>query len=209
MLLNGYDHGLRLFDTADDYGSHPAVAMALKQVPREKVTVLTKTDHRDAKSVRADLDRYRRELGTDYIDVLLIHCVTESDWNTRYRGVMDVLSEAKEKGVIRTHGELPLDRGAAHGGGRALGGTGPGAHESAGCGRIHGCRSGDGGGRDQANARGGKSHCRNEDSGQGALSQRQDYALNYALGLGLLDAFTIGATNKNEQMNLIARIAAA
>ena len=40
----------------------------------------------------------------DHIDVCLMHCLTESDWTERYRGVMDVLSEAKEKGVIRAHG---------------------------------------------------------------------------------------------------------
>ncbi len=41
LLLNGYDHGLRFFDSADSYGSHPHVAEALKHVPRDKVTVLT------------------------------------------------------------------------------------------------------------------------------------------------------------------------
>ena len=86
LLLNGYDNGLRLFDTADAYGSHPHVAGALKHVSRDKVTVLTKTDSRDAAGVRADLDRYRRELGTDYIDIVLLHCITEGDWTERYRG---------------------------------------------------------------------------------------------------------------------------
>src|SRR5881394_3164456 len=74
MLLNGYDHGLRFFDAADTYGSHPHVAEALKHVQRDKVTVLTKTFSRDAASARADLDRFRRELGTEHIDVCLMHC---------------------------------------------------------------------------------------------------------------------------------------
>ena len=104
LLLNGYDHGLRFFDAADSYGSHPHVAEALKHVPRDKVTVLSKTWARDPATARADLDRFRRELGTDYLDICLMHCVTESDWTDRYRGVMDVLSEAKQKGIIRTHG---------------------------------------------------------------------------------------------------------
>jgi len=43
LLRNGYDHGLRFFDSADSYGSHPHVAEALKHVPRDKVTVLTKS----------------------------------------------------------------------------------------------------------------------------------------------------------------------
>src|SRR5581483_2193228 len=62
LLLNGYDQGLRFFDSADAYGSHPHVAEALKHVPRDKVTVLTKTWARDPKEARADLDRFRREL---------------------------------------------------------------------------------------------------------------------------------------------------
>jgi hypothetical protein len=45
--------------------------------------------------------------------------------------------------------------------------------------------------------------------GQGELRNRQDEAINYALGLGLLDAFTIGAANRAEQRDLIGRIAAA
>ncbi len=45
MLLNGYhENGLRFFDTADSYGSHPYVAAAIKELPRDKVTVMTKTD---------------------------------------------------------------------------------------------------------------------------------------------------------------------
>ena len=78
LLLNGYDHGLRFFDSADSYGSHPHVAEALKHVPRDRVTVLTKTWARDAASARADLDRFRRELGTDHLDICLMHCLTEA-----------------------------------------------------------------------------------------------------------------------------------
>src|ERR1700693_2525506 len=82
LLLNGYDHGLRFFDSADSYGSHPHVAEALKHIPGDKVTVLTKTWARDPATARADLDRFRKELGTNYLDICLMHCVTESDWTT-------------------------------------------------------------------------------------------------------------------------------
>src|SRR5260370_22397153 len=43
LLLNGYDHGLRFFDSADSYGSHPHLAEALKHVPPDKGTILTTT----------------------------------------------------------------------------------------------------------------------------------------------------------------------
>src|SRR2546422_6977567 len=76
LLLNGYDNGLRFFDSAHSYGSHPYVAQSLKHVDRSKVTVLTKSWARDPNEMRADLDRFRRELGTEYIDVFLMHCLT-------------------------------------------------------------------------------------------------------------------------------------
>jgi len=44
--------------------------------------------------------------------------------------------------------------------------------------------------------------------GQGDLRHKQDEALRYALGLGLLDAFTIGAESVSEQTDLMKRISA-
>src|SRR3954470_10128501 len=76
LLRNGYDNGLRFFDSADAYGSHPHVAEALKHIPRDKVTVLTKSWSRNPAEMRADLDRFRKELGTDYLDIVLMHCLT-------------------------------------------------------------------------------------------------------------------------------------
>ena len=45
--------------------------------------------------------------------------------------------------------------------------------------------------------------------GAGKLITRQDEAIKYAWSLNLLDAFTIGAENKQEQEDLIRRISAA
>jgi aryl-alcohol dehydrogenase-like predicted oxidoreductase len=208
LLLNGYDQGLRFFDSADSYGSHPHVAEALKHVPRDKVTVLTKTWARDAASARADLDRFRRELGTDHLDICLMHCLTEGDWTDRYKGVMDVLSEAKEKGIIRAHGcschsiealraatkspwvEVHLVRINPIG---AMMDSDPDTVVSV----IKEMRAA------------GKGIIGMKILGQGAMRDRQDEALNFALSLNLLDAFTIGAESKAEQEDLIRRIAAA
>jgi aryl-alcohol dehydrogenase-like predicted oxidoreductase len=208
LLLNGYDHGLRFFDSADAYGSHPHVAEALKHVPRDKVTVLTKTFARDPKSAREDLDRFRRELGVDYIDICLMHCLTEGDWTERFRGVMDVLSEAKEKGIIRAHGcschSIEALRAAA---------KSPwvevdlvrinpiGSHMDASPQEVVGVL------RKMKAA--GKGVIGMKILGQGDLRGRVDDAIRYALSLGVLDAFTIGAESKGEQEDLIRHIAAA
>jgi 1-deoxyxylulose-5-phosphate synthase len=208
LLLNGHDNGLRFFDAADAYGSHPHVADALKHVSRDKVTILTKTWARDPAEARADLDRFRRELGTDYLDVCLMHCLTEGDWTERYRGVMDVFSEAKEKGIIRAHGcschSIEALRAAA---------KSPwvevdlvrinpiGSHMDADPDTVVSVL------REMKAA--GKGVVGMKILGQGDLRGRQDEALNYALSLGVLDAFTIGAESKAEQEDLIRRIAAA
>ncbi len=209
LLVDGYHrNGLRFYDTADSYGSHPYVAAALKQVPRDKVTVLTKTDTRDPAGVRADLDRFRRELGIDMIDVVLIHCVTEGDWTTRYRGAMDVLSAAKAKGTIRAHGvschSLAALQAAAASPWVDLDlvrlnpvGAHMDAHPDVVLGVIRQMRAS------------GKGIVGMKILGQGAMRTRQDEALRYALGSGVLDSFTIGAENLDEQNDLVHRIAAA
>jgi aryl-alcohol dehydrogenase-like predicted oxidoreductase len=208
LLRNGYDHGLHFFDSADSYGSHPHVAEALKHVPRDKVTVLTKTWSRDAASARADLDRFRRELGTDYLDVCLMHCLTEGDWTERYKGVMDVLSEAKQKGVIRAHGCSCHSIDALRAAAKSpwvdvdLVRINPvGAYMDASPDIVVSVL------REMRAA--GKGIIGMKILGQGELRNRQDEAIKYALSLGLLDAFTIGAESKAEQEDLIRRIAAA
>ncbi len=104
LIRHAFDSGITFFDVADQYGSHPYLKEAIKGLPRDKFVIQSKIIHRTADEARADLDRFRQELGVDYIDIVLMHVVTEPDWNTRYQGVKDVLSEAKRKGIIRAHG---------------------------------------------------------------------------------------------------------
>jgi aryl-alcohol dehydrogenase-like predicted oxidoreductase len=104
LFRAGYDQGINFWDSADQYGSHTYIREALKSVPREKVVILSKTNSTDAASVKADIDRFRRELGVDYIDVLLLHKMEAADWNVRMKGPMDVVSEAVDRGIVRSHG---------------------------------------------------------------------------------------------------------
>jgi aryl-alcohol dehydrogenase-like predicted oxidoreductase len=104
LFRSGYDQGVTFWDSADQYGTHPHLKEALKGVAREKVTIMTKTSAATEKQMRAELDRYRREIGTDYIDIVLLHCMLDADWPERRKGAMAVLSQAREKGIIKTHG---------------------------------------------------------------------------------------------------------
>jgi aryl-alcohol dehydrogenase-like predicted oxidoreductase len=208
LLLNGYDNGLRFFDAADSYGSHPHVAEALKHVDRSKVTVLTKSWARDPNEMRADLDRFRRELGIEQIDIVLMHCLTEADWTTRYRPVMDILEESKHKKIIRAHGcschSIEALRAAANSAWVEvdLARVNPvGAHMDADPDTVVSVL------REMKAA--GKAVLGMKILGQGALRDRRDEALRFALGLNVLDAFTIGAESISEQNDLTRRIAAA
>jgi 1-deoxyxylulose-5-phosphate synthase len=208
LLRTGYDRGLTFFDTADSYGSHPEVAEAISQLPRDKVVLMTKCDSRDPKEAKDDIDRYRRELKTDYIDILLMHYVRDGEWTTKYRGVMDVFEEAKQKGVIRAHGcschTIEALRAAA---------ASPwvdvdlvrlnpiGSHMDADPQTVIGVIK-------QMRAQG-KGIIGMKILGQGDMRSRPDEAIRFALGTGVLDAFTIGAENDSEQSDLIKRISAA
>jgi aryl-alcohol dehydrogenase-like predicted oxidoreductase len=207
LLLQGYDHGLRFFDTADSYGTHPHVAAALKKLPREKITVMSKSWRRDAAGMRADLDRFRKELGTDYIDILMMHCMMDDNWPEKCRPAMDAISEAQGKGIIRAHGCSCHTLGAL----RAAAKSPWVQIMLARVNRIGSRMDAD---PDtvvatlRAGRAAGKAIIGMKILGQGDMRSRVDEALKYALSLGLLDAFTIGAENRNEQLDLIKRIGA-
>ena len=104
LLRFAHERGITFWDTADMYGTHAHVADALRQVDRETVTITSKTVSRTADEVRTDMERFLRELDTDYVDIMLLHCLTDADWPNSMRGPMDVLSECKARGLIRAVG---------------------------------------------------------------------------------------------------------
>jgi len=111
LVREMYERGIRMFDTADLYGTHAIVSDALKMRPRKDYTLFTKLwfmrgglpeeERPDAETV---VMRYLRELQTEYIDGVQLHCVTSADWNTELSDYMTSLDKLKQKGVIRSHG---------------------------------------------------------------------------------------------------------
>ncbi len=104
LVRHALDQGVTLFDVADQYGSHTYLREALKGVPRDKYVIQTKTHATKLPDARSHLERYRMELGVDYIDIVLLHCMTKGDWPAEHQGVMEFLSKAKEQKLIRAHG---------------------------------------------------------------------------------------------------------
>jgi aryl-alcohol dehydrogenase-like predicted oxidoreductase len=111
LIRQAYNKGIRFFDCADSYGTHPFTAAALKGIPRENYTLSSKIwvsqggipepERPDADVV---VDRFRKELNTDYLDLVQIHCMTDPLWTDKQKRQMDILETLKSKKIIHAHG---------------------------------------------------------------------------------------------------------
>lgn len=208
MFKAGYDQGVTFWDSADQYGSHPHLREALKGVPREKVTILTKTHASTEAEMKADLDRFRRELNTDYLDILLLHCMMDGDWPEKKKGAMDVISEAREKGVVRTHGTSCHTM-------EALKASAKSDWVQVDLARFNPAGIAMDASPDvvlpvlkEMKAKG-KGVIGMKILGAGRLRDRADECLQYALAHDVIDCFTIGSESRAELKDLVSKIPAA
>ena len=109
LAQHAYERGVCFYDAADSYGSMPLVGEAIKSLPREKITLLSKiwTQEDGAAnlpSVSEEINRFRKEFGVEYIDILLMHCLMSGDWGTNRKHYMDGLSKAKQAGIVKAVG---------------------------------------------------------------------------------------------------------
>ncbi|UCD49957.1 MAG: aldo/keto reductase [Phycisphaerales bacterium] len=103
LIRYAYDQGITYIDTAQSYRTHEMVREAVKGLPREKLFIQTKMSGVPEKPLEV-LDRFRKELGTDYIDSLLTHCTVTPKWDDERRRVLDAMEEARDKKIIGAHG---------------------------------------------------------------------------------------------------------
>jgi aryl-alcohol dehydrogenase-like predicted oxidoreductase len=106
-----YERGIRLYDVADLYGTHPFLADALRKMPRKDYVISSKIWWRrggipESERPGADVvvQRFLRELNTNYIDLMLLHCVVSPTWPDELSEYMNTLAKLKKKGIIRAHG---------------------------------------------------------------------------------------------------------
>jgi predicted aldo/keto reductase-like oxidoreductase len=107
LVHAAYERGVTYIDTAHNYQTHGMVKEAIKGLPREKFYIQTKMPWDRAPFTEKPLDaldKFRQELGVDYIDSVLIHCATKHTWPTDLRFMQDAFSEAQSKGAIKIKG---------------------------------------------------------------------------------------------------------
>ena len=103
LIRYAYDQGITYIDTAENYRTHTWVGEAIKGLPREKLFIQSKMPSVPEKPLEV-LDRYRKELGVDYMDSLLVHCATRGNWDESHKRLLDAFEEAKDKKIILAHG---------------------------------------------------------------------------------------------------------
>jgi aryl-alcohol dehydrogenase-like predicted oxidoreductase len=111
IIRQAYEKGIRFFDCADSYGTHPFTASALKGIPRDTYLLSSKIwvgqggiPEPERPNADVVIDRFRKELNTDYLDLVQIHCMTDARWTDIQKKQMDILETLKAKNIIRAHG---------------------------------------------------------------------------------------------------------
>ncbi len=221
LVRYAYDNGIRFFETADAYrGVPPMLAAALKGIPRDTYKLMTKYRLNDQAEPAAAIDRLRSDLNSEYLDILLLHCVRSSDWSDNFKRQRDAFSEAKSKKIILAHGAschglLPL---------RAF----PGNewldvallrvnHKGTKMDSLQTRDTNDPGNVDEVVAHAKKIHAQGTGVlgmklvGEGQFTNPEDRqaALNFVMGLGAVDAVTIGFKSTAEIDEAIARVGSA
>jgi len=205
LLYAAYEQGINFWDSADQYGTHPHLKEALKRIPRERVVILTKTKATTADEMKLDLDRFKAEIGTDYLDIVLLHLMTDPEWNIKKQGAMDVLSKAGEDGIIRAHGVSCHTLGALE------------TAANSDWVQIDLVRINPYGAKMDADVptvenilkrmhEDGKGVVGMKIFGGGRLVDKIDECLKFVLGLDFVDAFTIGQENEKQMLDLVKRI---
>jgi len=109
LLLHAFKNGIRYIDTAENYRTHIFTRFALRQaaeigIKREEFFLLTKSPARTAGAAQAVVDRYLYEMECQYIDTLLMHCLTSGDWPKAHEDVWDTFRKFRESGRVKSIG---------------------------------------------------------------------------------------------------------
>lgn len=96
--------GVNFFDTAEDYRTYPYLRSLLRKVQDKPLIISSKSYAVTAKEMSDSLDRARKELDRDYIDIFLLHEQESALTLQGHHQALEFLVEAREKGIVRAVG---------------------------------------------------------------------------------------------------------
>jgi len=80
------------------------LSIALKGLPRDSYKLMTKYSTPAGGDPAPKIDQFRKQLDTEYIDILLLHCLRPPTWSADYQSLQDGFSEARGKKIILAQG---------------------------------------------------------------------------------------------------------
>ena len=105
------DLGVNLFDTHEGYGeSERILGEALRGVPRDSYHLVTKWSYhsgdgaRDEAAFAESMERSLDRLETDYVDVMMIHGILASEYESVVERFVPVLERMRDQGKVRFRG---------------------------------------------------------------------------------------------------------
>ena len=103
VIARGLELGINFIDTAELYGTYPHIQKAIKKSGKKPV-VATKCYAYTKEGAAQSLEKARKELDMDVIDIFMLH-EQESRLTLRgHRDALDYFYNAKEKGIIKAVG---------------------------------------------------------------------------------------------------------
>lgn len=110
LMRSAYESGIRFFDLSDRGGSHSYFKNALREIPRDRISICTQIDFQGGgappriETARPSIERFKQEIGVDALDIVLLQDVQSADWPEQTQRLRDELSQLKEKGTVRAVG---------------------------------------------------------------------------------------------------------
>lgn len=104
LIEYAFERGINFLDTAEIYENYHYIKEALKTIKREDYVIATKCYAYTEQMAKESLELALREIGTDYIDIFLLH-EQESIYTIKgHFEAIEYFLKAKEKGIIRAFG---------------------------------------------------------------------------------------------------------
>ena len=104
LVRHAYDSGIRFFETSDTYDDmHHMLGIALKGIPRDSYRLMSKVTTNDG-DPQQRFDDLRRQINSDYFDIMLMHVQQGDDWPENSKRWQDGISEAQHRQIIRARG---------------------------------------------------------------------------------------------------------
>ncbi|MGD0730003.1 MAG: aldo/keto reductase [Terracidiphilus sp.] len=104
LVHYAYDRGIRFFETAEAYHTPAMLGEALKDLPRDSYTLMSKVTAHEHADPQQRFDAMRKTSQTEYFDIMLLHYQHTADWVATTTRWQDGIVEAQSKKVILARG---------------------------------------------------------------------------------------------------------